>query len=99
MNRSSRNHLYFYNGFNKPEKIDIFDKSFRIKSTYLGDVTDEFYEIVNEYKNKSFETLQNEQPFAHPYNIWVAPTLKDLQEFNRSVGLDNNEYLDQFNGY
>lgn len=87
--------LYFYNGFSKPQKIDVED--FRLSNNYLGDITDEFKEFYEEtMENYTIEELEKNQPFAM-YDIWVNPTIKELQRQNTNVyGLGKNDYLEDF---
>lgn len=86
--------LYFYNGMHAPEKIDIND--IQIDSNYLGDVTDTF---ISEYKEMldhyTLKEMIDSQPLAN-YGVYVNPTKKQLQEYNRSVLLDDNQYLEDF---
>lgn len=90
--------LYYYDGFSEPKKINNVDE-LTIESNYLGDKTDEFMEEYNiEVNQSSLEELQENQFFAK-YNIWVNPTKEQLQEFNKSLLLDENEYLQNFEGY
>lgn len=90
--------LYYYDGFSEPKKITNVDE-ITIESNYLGDKTDEFMEEYNiEVNQSSLEELQENQFFA-TYNIWVNPTKEQLQEFNKSLLLDENEHLQNFKGY
>lgn len=85
--------LYFYNGFSEPKLIDL--KDFVIQSNYLGDVTEEFCEELNFYFSEVETDIQEEQPFFS-YGIWFKPTLKDLQNFNVRVMLEENSYLENW---
>lgn len=87
--------LYFYNGMQAPEKIDVNDV--KIDSNYLGDVTDkfisEYHEMLDHYTLKE---MTDNQPL-YEYNVFINPTKQQLQEYNRSVLLDKNQYLEDFN--
>lgn len=86
--------LYFYNGMQAPEKIDIND--IQIDSNYLGDVTDTF---ISEYKEMldhyTLKEMIDNQPLAE-YDVFINPTKKQLQGYNRSILLDDNQYLEDF---
>ena len=84
---------YFYNGFEAPQEIDLDDMT--LESNYLGDMTEEFTEEHIEWEAED-DSLYNEMMSV--YNIWRNPTLEDFQEVNERVGLDKNEYLDDWQG-
>lgn len=87
--------LVFYNGFNKPEYIDL--KEVNISSNYLGDITDEFKEEYNFYvENWSKKDIIDNQPLFADFGVWVEPTLEQLREYNKSVLLDEDDYLENF---
>ena len=89
--------LYSYNGFSKPEKINVNDLI--IESNYLGDMTEDFLEDYNQtIKHESLEDMQENQ-FLFDYGIWINPTLKQLQTFNKSKMLSKNDYLENFKGH
>lgn len=77
-----------------PEKIDIND--IQIDSNYLGDVTDTF---ISEYKEMldhyTLKEMIDNQPLAE-YDVFINPTKKQLQGYNRSILLDDNQYLEDF---
>jgi len=87
--------VYFYNGFNKPvlmaNTIDEI-KNIHIYGNYLGDVSNELLGEIDYYKN-DLEGLTESLAY---YDLYINPTLKQLQEVNRSYGLDKNEYLADF---
>ena len=91
---SDKIELYFYNGMQAPEKIDVDDLV--IESSYLGDITDNF---ISEYKEMlEFYTLDDmieNQPLTK-FNIYVNPTKEFFQDYNKSLTLDKNQYLDEF---
>lgn len=91
---SDRIELYFYNGMQAPEKIDVDDV--KIDSNYLGDVTNKF---ISEYKEMldhyTLKEMIDNQPLAE-YAIYVNPTKQQLQRYNKSVLLDENQYLEGF---
>lgn len=89
--------LYYYNGFSEPEKINGFEK-LSVESNYLGDVTYDFLaEFNSRIEDVDIADLQKNQYVAE-YGVWVNPTKDQLQAFNRSVMLDENEYLQDFEG-
>jgi len=74
-----------------------------------SDITHEVFEMLDEeiewiknyYQVDSID-LSNEEivedlnNFFYPYHIFVNPTLEDFQMFNRSVGLNEETYLEDF---
>lgn len=95
-NNTIDEHVYFYNGFKSPVKINLED--IIITSNHLGDVTDEILEEISSHKQESLKDWKDNQYLSN-YGIWIAPDLKSLQEYNRSVGLDESEHLENFKGY
>ncbi|MCQ9301375.1 hypothetical protein NQ043_09575 [Staphylococcus hyicus] len=102
-----------YDGFSEPFKIayDLKDlyNNIEIVSNYLGDITNEFKEVLNdELKHMSINILSdfkeltenqldelNEQ-LAY-YNIYVMPTVIQLQDKNYySYGLARNTNLEKY---
>lgn len=77
-----------------PEKIDVDDV--KIDSNYLGDITNKF---ISEYKEMldhyTLKEMIDNQPLAE-YAIYVNPTKQQLQRYNKSVLLDENQYLEGF---
>lgn len=83
--------LFFYNGMSKPKEININD--IVLDHNYLGNITAEFIEEYNSIKSSmSIEDIEENQPFYN-YNIWVNPTRDMLQDYNKSKGLDKDQYL------
>lgn len=90
--------LYIYAGFDVPKKLNSVH-DLVIDSNYLGDLTDEFNEEFEvEVEQSTLAELQENQFFSG-YGVWVNPTKEQLQDFNASVMLDENEYLQDFKGY
>lgn len=86
--------VVFYNGFSEPEEIDITDTEFT--TNYLGDITDIILEAFNEVIEMFTQTqLEQEQPLADN-GIWINPTLEQLQQFNESVLLSPDDYLENY---
>lgn len=93
--------FYSYNGFESPELLAIgFDdliKDLTVESNYLGDVTEDTIEELTDWLD-SFDTIEEMQ--EHHENvvngIWINPTYENLKDFNLSVGLDENAYIESF---
>lgn len=93
--------FYSYSGFESPELLAIgFDnliKDLSVESNYLGDVTDDTIEEL-EYWLGLFDTIEEMQ--EHHENvvngIWINPTYENLKDFNLSVGLDEDSYIESF---
>lgn len=93
--------FYSYSGFGSPELLAIgFDnliKDLSVESNYLGDVTDDTIEELEDWLN-TFDTIEEMQ--EHHENvvngIWINPTYENLKDFNLSVGLDENAYIESF---
>lgn len=93
--------FYSYNGFNKPQflatGIKELEKNLIVESNYLGDLTDDTIEEIKEHV-KMFDTIEEIQCHDENYinGVWINPTLKNLQNYNQYVGLDENSYLENF---
>ena len=76
--------FYSYSGFESPELLAIgFDnliKDLSVESNYLFDPTEEMQE--------HHENVVN--------GIWINPTYENLKDFNLSVGLDEDAYIESF---
>lgn len=91
-------HIYIYSGFGEPEKVESFEE-IAVESNHLGDVTEEFQEEVDWHMDvDTLEELQENQFFAE-YGVWINPTKEQLEEYNESIGLDKDEYLQDFEGH
>lgn len=56
-------------------------------------ITAKFIEEYNSIKpSMSIEDIEENQPFYN-YNIWVNPARDMLQDYNKSKGLDKDQYL------
>ena len=87
--------IYFYNGFDVPELIDI--KTIELASNYLGDITDDFVEEFNYFVTSwTMDDMKENQPLSQNYFIWIDPKKEQLSEFNKSVMLPENAYLEEF---
>lgn len=82
---------YFYNGFGKPQEIDIHDVV--ITDNYLGDLTKCFLEEHEEWKKENDEDYNFQMHSS--YGILRNPTFHELQEINRGYGL-GNQYIEEF---
>jgi len=82
---------YFYNGFGKLQRIDPYNT--KLESNYLGDRTAQFIEEHNEYVNESDKEYNYQMAL---FNVFRNPTLEELQDANRRMGLDENAYLEEF---
>lgn len=85
------NKYYIYNGFNKPELVDI--ENVIVAHALQGDKTNIFLEEHNEWKDEADEDY-NEQ--MNNYGVYRNPTLEDFQIANRSYGLENDTYLNEW---
>lgn len=96
--------FYFYDGTDKPKKITDLN-TLQFDAEYLHgttDVTNEFREIFIEQmlQNKRAAEYQREQPFIDSeHELWINPTLKQLQEYNEMENLNPEDYLEGFKGY
>lgn len=90
--------IYFYNGFTEPKKVannlqELLDEV-TTEHNYRGDTTEEMKECVMTYLfDNDLEYLKGN---LYDYKLFVAPTLKELQEENERYCLDKNTYLDNF---
>jgi len=95
--------FYHYSGFAEPEHIvdglDNFIANVNITGNYMGDVTVNVIEDINEL----VDSCINEENFEEDlkgllfeYNIFVNPTYEELKEFNISRRLDEDEYISSF---
>lgn len=82
---------YFYNGFGKPEEIDIRDVI--VESNYRGNITDEMTEEHEEWKSESDEEYNEHMGF---YGIYRNPTIEEFRIVNEMFGLDEDTYLDEW---
>ena len=83
-----------YNGFSAPCEVDV--DNLVLVSNYLGDVTEEFMEYYQEVLDTwDYEDIVSEQPF-YSYGLWYNPTVDMLIEFNKSVGLHEWDYLEEW---
>ena len=93
--------FYSYSGFGSPELLAIgFDnlvKNLTVESNYLGDITDETVEELADWLD-SFNTIEEMQEYHENVvnDIWINPTYENLKNFNLSVGLDENTYIENF---
>lgn len=87
--------LYFYNGMSEPHEINPYDVE--LDDNYKGNLTNDFIEeyrsVIGHY---SIEDMIQNQPLID-FNVFVNPTREQLQGYNRSILLDANQYLDNFN--
>lgn len=108
------NGIIFYTGFNEPELLaesfrDLVSEVV-IESNYNGNVTNEFLEVLTDelhFIGLSIDTPLNELSAEQcdvlnaelsDYGIYTRPTLSELQDYNESVMLDRNRYLESFIG-
>lgn len=98
--------IYFYNGFNKPNKLadnlsdfmnDLKNKDTVLTTNYLGDVSDELLDELT-YVAKDNRTIDDDINNAlYSYSLFYNPTIKDFQNINiNRYGLEKNEYLADF---
>ena len=98
--------IYFYNGFNKPNKLadnlsdfmnDLKNKDTVLTTNYLGDVSDELLDELT-YVAKDNRTIDDDINNAlYSYSLFYNPTIKDFQNINiNRYGLEKNEYLTDF---
>ena len=93
--------FYSYSGFGSPELLAVgFDnliKDLSVESNYLGDVTDDTIDELKDWLDL-FDTIEEMQ--EHHENvvngIWINPTYENLKDFNLSVGLDEDAYIESF---
>ena len=98
--------IYFYNGFNEPNKLannlsdfmnDLKNKDTVLTTNYLGDVSDELLDELT-YVAKDNRTIDDDINNAlYSYSLFYNPTIKDFQNINiNRYGLKKNEYLADF---
>lgn len=102
--------FYFYNGFSKPELIaksynelitKLYNGDLEISSTYQGfhnseileEISNELFTIYEE-QNALKEDFEYIEDFLQEYGIFTQ--VKDMQEFNLSKLLQENDYLEDF---
>lgn len=79
--------IYFYNGMNAPKlfgnSIEEVLCNTRISFTFMGDVTAEFIEDVNE-QLPYVETLADVNEILNYWDFYANPTRTTLRQANRS---------------
>lgn len=99
--------IYFYNGFNAPEKIaddicdfmkDLKNKDTTISSNYLGDLTSELESELS-FNIENYGTDERDiNNLLYDYSFFYNPSTEDFQNINiNRYGLDKNEYLKGLN--
>ncbi|EJA1928457.1 hypothetical protein MWQ86_000109 [Staphylococcus pseudintermedius] len=93
--------FYSYTGFSEPKLLtDSFkelSKKLIVESNYLGDVTNDTLEEISELI-ENFDTIEDMQKYGENYvnGIWINPTYQNLKDYNLSVGLNEDDYLQNF---
>lgn len=96
--------FYFYDGTEEPKNITDL-KSLHYEAEHLHgstDTTAEFREwfIENMIGRERAAEYQRSQPFIETeHELWINPTLNQLQEYNEMKGLDLEDNLEDFKGY
>lgn len=91
---SDRIQLYFYNGMSQPERIEADEVG--LEQRYKGNITNDFITAYNEViEGYTLDEMIEYQPL-YEYNIFINPSKEILQKYNRSILLDDNQYLDNF---
>lgn len=98
--------VYFYNGFNKPNKLadnlnelidDLQNKDTVITTNYLGDVSNDLLDELTELLNDDNMSDRDINNTLYGYSLFYNPTVKVFQDMNiNRYGLDKNEYLTDF---
>lgn len=91
------------------ENLDDFMENVSFREGYLTDsidVTNETLSMFNEELDwikeyygeeidlDSADHVEHLNSFLYEYGVWVNPTKEDLQEFNKSKLLDDNQYIE-----
>lgn len=93
--------FYYYSGFGEPQLLavglDKLIKDLKVDSNYLGDVTEDTAEELVDLLDM-FDTIEEMQEHGenNVAGIWINPTLKNLADYNLSVGLNEESYLKYF---
>lgn len=89
-----RVNLFFYNGMDSPHWFDptALQLNDRLKGDLTGSFLLAYQEMIDHY---TLEEMQENQPLLE-FNIFVNPKLEQLQAYNKSILLDENQYLDEF---
>lgn len=95
--------FYYYAGFSEPEFLASNLKDFMdnvvVESNYLGDVTENIKEEINEVillNNSDIESKEFEEDLKdilYSYSIFFNPTKEELEEMNKVWCLDKDTYL------
>src|SRR5699024_5430691 len=95
--------IYFYNGFNKPNKLadnlndfmdDLKNKNTVLTTNYLGDVSNDLLDELTETLEDDQITNDDITNILYDYSLFYNPTIKAFQDINiNRFNLDKNEYL------
>ena len=100
--------IYYYAGFEKPKKIAKNIKELltdvRVESNYMGDMTkqmkEDMIDCMEWYIEAGYvdieEFVEELRGILYEYSIWVNPSLQDFEDYNESVMLPRNTYLEDF---
>ena len=95
--------IYFYNGFNEPEKLadnlsdfmkDLKSKDTVLTTNYLGDISKDLLAELTDTLQDNRAIDDDISNVLYSYSLFYNPTIKDFQTINiNRYGLDKNEYL------
>ena len=98
--------VYFYNGFNKPEKLadnlndfitDLKNKETGLTDNYKGDISKDIENELTEILEDTSASEQDINDTLYSYSLFYKPTVKVFQDINiNRYGLRKNEYLTDF---
>lgn len=95
--------IYFYNGFNEPDKLadnlsdfmkDLKSKDTVLTTNYLGDISKDLLAELTDTLQDNRAIDDDISNVLYSYSLFYNPTIKDFQTINiNRYGLDKNEYL------
>lgn len=103
-NEQNNFNFYYYDGTKEPKKIlDLRTLEYEFESLYgtknaTKAFQKEFVDIMSE--NLRAAEYQRKQPFIEgEFELWINPTIEQLQEYNEVQNLDPSDNLENFIGY
>lgn len=103
-NEQNNFNFYYYDGTKEPKKIlDLRTLEYEFESLYgtknaTKAFQKEFVDIMSE--NLRAAEYQRKQPFIEgEFELWINPTIEQLQEYNEMQNLDPSDNLENFIGY
>lgn len=89
--------IYFYQGFSEPHivanSLNELIKDVNVSDGYIGSVNEEIKEEIELYAIDDYEYLKSS---LTDYGLYIDPVKSDFYDFNRSVGLEKDRYVENF---